>query len=125
MVNSVFNNWLIGHWSATTENYYAEGWVTNAASGTGANDTNWRIYAATGNSVTDTWANYNNGVLGSSNNGGSQGPNGLAIGVYGAGGAYNSEFSTGEFSFVLAYNRVLTATEIKQNFFAYRNRFGI
>jgi hypothetical protein len=123
MVNGALNNWLIGNWSSSTENYYAEGWVT--AVGAGANDTNWRIYAATGNSVTDTWANYTNAVLGSSNSGGSQGPNGLAIGVSGTSGAYNSEFSTGEFSFVLAYNRVLTATEIKQNFFAYRNRFGI
>lgn len=123
MVNSVFNNWLIGHWTASTENYFAEGWVT--AVGAGANDTNWRIYAATGDSVTDTWANYTNGVLGSSNNGGSQGPNGLTIGVQGNNGAYNAEPSNGEFSFVLAYNRVLTATEIRQNFFAYRNRFGI
>lgn len=123
MVNGALNNWLIGQWGATTENYFAEGWVTAVSAG--ANDTNWRIYAATGNSVTDTWANYTNAVLGSSNNGGSAGPNGLAIGVNGNGGAYNSEFSTGEFSFVLAYNRVLTATEIRQNFFAYRNRFGI
>jgi hypothetical protein len=125
IVNSALNNWLIGHWGNSTENYYAEGWVTSAASGTGTSDTNWRIQAATGNSTTDTWANYVNGVVGSSNNGGSAGPNGLAIGVYGANGQYNSEWSTGDFSFVLAYNRVLTATEIKQNFFAYRNRFGI
>jgi hypothetical protein len=124
MVSGALNNWLLGNWSASTENYYAEGWVTFAGQ-TGANDTNWRIYAATGNSVTDTWANYTNGVVGSSNNGGSQGPNGLAIGLSGNSGAYNSEQSDGEFSFVLAYNRVLTATEIKQNFFAYRNRFGI
>jgi hypothetical protein len=123
MVNGALNNWLIGQWGSSTENYYAEGWVTAVT--TGANDTNWRIYAATGNSATDTWANYTNAVLGSSNSGGSQGPNGLAIGVSGNSGAYNSEWSTGEFSFVLAYNRVLTATEIKQNFFAYRNRFGI
>jgi len=123
MVNSVFNNWLIGQWSSSTENYYAEGWVT--ATGAGANDTNWRIYAATGDSVADSWSNYTNGVLGSSNNGGSQGPNGLSIGVQGNNGAYNTEWSTGDFSFVLAYNRVLTATEIKRNFYAYRNRFGI
>jgi hypothetical protein len=123
IVTSALNNWLIGHWNATTENYYAEGWVTAVSAG--ANDTNWRIYAATGDTVNDVWANYTNGVLGSSNNGGSQGPNGLSIGVFGNGGAYNSEWSTGDFSFVLAYNRVLTATEIKQNFYAYRNRFGI
>jgi hypothetical protein len=123
MVNGALNNWLIGNWGSTTENYYAEGWVTAVSAGAG--DTNWRIHAATGDSVNDVWSNYTNGVLGSSNNGGVQGPNGLAIGVYGSNGLYNSEWTTGDFSFVLAYNRVLTATEIRQNFFAYRNRFGI
>jgi hypothetical protein len=116
IITATNNNWLMGHWSSTTENYYAEGWVS--ASSSGANDTNWRILAATGDTNTDVWQMYVNGVLTFQNNGGSAGPNGLSISGY-------SEKSTSETGFVLAYNRVLTATEIKQNFNAYRARFGI
>jgi hypothetical protein len=115
------NNWLMGHWSTTTRNYYAAGWVSSV--GNGESDTNWRIYAATGNYSGDSWAQYVNGVLDAGpNSNGSQGPNGFSIGRYGPG---NSEYSNSQVSFLLCYNRVLTADEIKQNFNATRSRFGI
>ena len=115
------NNWLMGHWNGTTENHYAEGWVSGVNAG--AADTNWRIYAATGNYSGDSWAMYVNGVLNAGpNNGGSQGPNGFAIGSYGPG---NSEYSNSHISNLLVYNRVLTASEVQQNFNALRGRFGI
>lgn len=114
------NNWLMGHWSASTQNYYAEGWVSTAGAGTA--DTNWRFYAATGNYSGDSWALYVNGELNvGPNSGGANGPNGFAIGSYAA----VSEFSNSHISNLLVYNRVLTATEIFQNYAAMRGRFGL
>jgi hypothetical protein len=112
------NNWLMGHWSVSTQNHYAEGWVSGVQSGPG--DTNWRIYAATGNYSGDSWAMYVNGVLNSGpNTGGSNGPNGFAIGSI----AGTSEFSNSHISFLICYNRVLTAQEIAQNYNALKSRY--
>lgn len=118
------NNWLMGHWNTSTENYYAEGWVAGAGTGGPTpSDTNWRIYAATGNISSDNYALYVNGSLVSTQapTAGSAGPNGFAIGsVAGAG-----EFSNSQIGFMLVYNAVLTADQIIQNFNAYRGRYGI
>ncbi len=115
------NNWLMGHWSLTTENHYAEGWVSNVQNG--PQDHQWRIYATTGNISADSYASYVNGVLvAGPNANGSQGPNGLSIGRYGPGG---SEYSNSEIGFLLIYNRVLSNAEILQNYFAFRQRYGI
>jgi hypothetical protein len=117
MITAVNNNWLMGYWSSSTENYYAEGWVSSPS--TGASDTNWRILTATGNTSTDNWQLFVNGVLTQSNSGGSQGPNGIQVPQGGG------EQSTGECGFILAYNRVLTDAEIKQNFNALRRRYAL
>lgn len=120
IVSSYLNNWLMGHWNNTTENYYAEGWVSGVGAGT--NDTNWRILAATGNSSADIWQLYVNGVLTATNGNGSAGSYGININRYGPG---NSEYSDSELGFVLAYNRVLTSEEIMSVFNAYRGRYGL
>lgn len=114
------NNWLMGHWGSTTQNYYAEGWVS--AIDTGASDTNWRIYAAIGNTATDSWSLYVNGVLTAGpNSNGAQGPNGFAIGsAQGTG-----EFATGQVGFALMYNAVLTEAQILQNYNYYKARYGL
>jgi len=121
IINSTDVNWLMGHWSNSTENYYAEGWVSAVQAGT--SDTNWRIYAALGNQPTDTWSLYVNNSLAVSNNGGVSGPDGISIGAQTFGGT--SEFSTGQFSFVLVYNRVLTTAEMTQNYNFFKGRFGL
>jgi hypothetical protein len=118
------NNWLMGQWNGSTENYYAEGWVAGA--GTGGpipSDTNWRIYAATGNIAGDNYALYVNGapVSTQSATGGAQGPNGFAIGSIGGFG----EFSNSQIGIFLVYNAVLTEAQIIQNFNAYRGRYGL
>jgi hypothetical protein len=116
------NNWLMGHWSSSTVKHYANGWVTDT-SGSEQSDTNWRIYAATGNYSSDSWAFYVNGQLDTGpNSGGANGPNGFNIGRYGPG---SSEYSNSHISFLICYNRVLTASEIQQNYNALRGRFGI
>jgi hypothetical protein len=119
MINATNNNWLIGHWNNSTENYYAEGWVSPVQYGT--SDTAWRIVTALGNVGTDNYASYINGVISATSTGGSQGPYGISIGAQTYGGT--TEFSTGEFSFLLVYNRVLTSDEITQNYNALKTRF--
>lgn len=114
------NNWLMGQWNNTTQNYYAEGWVTGTGAGTG--DTNWRIFTATGNTATDSYSFYVNGVLNAGpNGGGSQGPNGFSIGAY----AGTSEFAAGQVGFALMYNAVLTDAQILQNYNAFKARYGL
>jgi hypothetical protein len=120
MITGYTNNWLMGHWNNSVANYYAENWVSSV--GPGGSDTNWRIYTATGNSAADSWSFYINGVINVSNNAGSQGPNGIAVGRYNPGA---SEHSTGEFSFLMVYSRVLSASEILQNHNALKGRFKL
>jgi hypothetical protein len=117
IITSLNNNWLMGHWSNTTENHYAEGWVSAVSAGT--SNTAWRILAASGNTATDSWQMYVNGVQTYSNANGAAGPNNLGINVY------PSERSSGEVGFLLAYNRVLSANEIQQAFYGSRSRFGL
>lgn len=117
------NNWLMGHWRQSTVRYYAQGWVTNEFPLDEESDTNWRLYAATGNYSADSWAFYVNGQLKSGpNTNGSNGPNGFGLGRWAQG---NTEYSNSQISFLFAYNRVLTAAEIEQNHNALRGRFGI
>jgi hypothetical protein len=119
ILSALNNNWLLGHWGNSIANYYSLGWVTGA--GAGGTDTNWRIYTGTGNISAATYSFYINGTLNTSNSGGSAGPNGLSIGAHlGA-----SEFSNGQVSFVLAYNRVLTAAEITRTYNAFKYRIGL
>ena len=116
------NNWLMGHWTTSTVKYYANGWVTNST-GNEQSDTNWRIYAATGNYTSDLWEFYINGSIHTAaNSGGANGPNGFSIGrLY----STNAEYSNSQVAFLLAYNRILSSSETLQNFNATRGRFGI
>ena len=82
------NNWLMGHWSSSTQNYYANGWVSGV--GAGPSDTNWRSYATTGNVSGDSWALYVNGVLDAGpNSGGSNDVSG-GIGMDSGFGSYSA-----------------------------------
>jgi hypothetical protein len=119
IVSSPSANWLMGWWGGQTNKYYAEGWVSASSGGTA--ETNWICYAATGDTFGDSWQLYRNGVLiVGPNTNGSYGPNGIKLG-----GWSSSEFSACQASYVIAYNRVLTPEEIKQNFDAIKGRFGI
>lgn len=120
IINASSNNWLLGHWSNSVANYYAEGWITGI--GVGGSDTNWRIYAGTGNIGADSYNFYINNTLNSGpSTAGAQGPNGITLGRYNLG---NSEFSTAEFSFVLVYNRILTISEMTQVYNSKKSRFN-
>lgn len=116
IITSVNNNWLMGHWNNSTENYFAEGWISGV--GIGTNDTNWRILASTGNSFADTWQMYVNGSQTLSNSNGVAGPNNLGINTY-------PERSNCEVGVLLVYDRVLSAVEIVQNYQALRGRYNL
>lgn len=119
MLTAINNNWLLGHWDGQSEKYYAEGWVSQPYYGVG--DTAWRVFIGTGDLTTDSWKFYVNSGLRDSNNGGSQGPNGIVIGRSYAYG----ENSEGEFSFLAIYNRVLTEQEILINYGFIRGRYNL
>jgi len=122
IISAYANNWLLGHWSSTTQNYYAEGWVSTVRAS--PTDTNWRIHAGTGHATTDIWTSYVNGTQTFSGSGGSAGPNGLQLNGYNAFTSL-SEVSVSEVGFLMAYNRVLTAAEIQQNYNAMRSRYSV
>jgi hypothetical protein len=122
MINGTGNNWLLGHWSNSTQKYYAQGWITNSSSNENS-DTNWRIYTGNGSVSGDLYSFYvNNTLIAGPSIEGSQGPSGITIGKI---GYVSSEYSTGEFSFILAYNRILTTDEMTQIYNAKKSRFNL
>ena len=120
ILSGLYNNWLLGHHSSGNRrgDYYANGWVYDPTT-TGGDV--WGIYTGTGNISTDTWELYDNANLLASNSSGSQGPSGLTIGRY----RLDTEYTNSYIGFVMCYNRVLSAAEIRQNFNALRGRYGI
>lgn len=122
MINGTNNNWLLGHWGNSTTKYYAQGWISNSSPNENS-DTNWRIYVGNGTVSGDLYSFYvNNTLIAGPNANGSQGPSGITIGKIGYAA---SEYSTGEFSFVLAYNRILTTDEMTQIYNAKKSRFNL
>ncbi|AGH31520.1 hypothetical protein SWZG_00007 [Synechococcus phage S-SKS1] len=119
-VISANNNWLMGWHANTIDKYYAEGWVSSTSGSTGTTD--WICYAATGNYSADQWELYKNGTsFVGPNAGGSQGPNTINLARSGQWG----EYADCEIGVVLVYNRILTASEVTQNFDALKGRYGL
>lgn len=117
-ISSDSGNWLMGWWGGNMDRYYAEGWIvqTNLSA-----NTNWICYVATGNYSTDSWQLFKNGVsVTTANSNGTNGPNGIRLGGWSGG-----EYSACEMSFVAVYNRVLTDTEIYQNYQQIGYRYSI
>jgi hypothetical protein len=112
------NNYLLGHWAAYTNDHYAEGWVYYNPV---ISDTNWSIYAGSADIGNDSYQFYMNNTLLASNNGGSQGPNQIVLGCYGPG----YEFSNSQVGPILLYNRVLSQSELTQNYNYLKGRFNL
>jgi hypothetical protein len=120
MLAGFSNNWLSGQYGNTTENYYAENWIYGV--GGGPNDTNWRIYTATGNQSSDSWSYFINAVnVISGSTAGISGPNGLNAG----GGEAGGEPSDGQIAFVMVYNKTLSEAEVTQNYNALKSKVGL
>jgi hypothetical protein len=114
------NNWFMGHVSQTTENYYADGWVSGINAGPG--DNNWRVYAVTGSYPSYIQNFYINGKLNvGPSNAGNIGPDGFRLGT----NSTVTDTSKSHISFIMAYNRILNADEIQQNYNALRGRFNL
>jgi len=121
IVSSITNNWLLGHWSDTTENHYAAGWVSSVDAG--GTDTNWRIYTATGRPGADRYDFWVNGVrIVNNSTGGSQGPSGFGLMHYDPG---NSEWTNGDIAYLSVYNRELSDAEIKKIYQTLKGRYGL
>lgn len=112
------NNWLLGYWSNSSSQYYADGWVSSV--GGTATTSDWVMWTGTGNISTDKyslWKNSNKIIT--DNSGGSHGPNVIGVNVFGG------EPSACEIAAILVYDRVLDDWEIQQNFEAYRSRYSL
>ena len=120
VLSGISNNWLLGYWNGYSSQYYAEGWV--AGPGSTLAETAWSMYTGTGDLNADQWTFWKNNtkIVGNSSNG-VAGPNGLGINT----GAAGAEKSDCEVSLILVYNRVLTDSEIMQNFNASRGRYSL
>lgn len=116
-ITSWQNNWLLAHHDDTYGDYYAEGWVNDIDAP--KSDTIWRQFAGTGNINSDIWQLYINDSLIVSNSNGSQGPNGWNI------NSQYDQYSHCQISCILAWNRVLSSTEIARVHNYYRGRFGV
>jgi hypothetical protein len=118
-INTSTSNWLLGHYSNTTVNYYPGGIVKLS---NGPNDTNWRIYTGTGNTSTDRWSFYVNGVADTTDStAGASGPFGFRMGANNNG----TEYSSGSLAIIMLYNKVLTAAEVTQNYDALKATVGL
>jgi len=116
------NNWLLGHWSNSTENFFASG-VEVTTLGTGTNDTVWRYYHGTGNNTTGFYTYYINNIFKADKTaGGGEGPRGIVLSRYNTGA---SEYSDSQIPFVLLYNRVLTDAERTQNYNYFKSKFSV
>jgi hypothetical protein len=113
------NNWLLGYWGGNKGSAWFEGDVN--LSGNGPSDTAPHLYAATipGSGQNSTvWAE---GVQIASNQGGTQGPNGLFLGGDGQWG----EYSDCDISEVLVYHRVLTPVEANLVGYYLSGKYGL
>ena len=123
IISAKSNNWLLGHWERSPQKYYSGGWVSNSSGTEFNSDLSWGIYAGLGSPSTDQYSFYVNDTLKVSNsNGGGFGPNGFSLGRYAPG---NTEYSNSYVGFLMAYNRVLTDAEVKQNYNALKGRYGL
>jgi len=116
--------------------YQGGGWKNMGVSAEGSIITGtWYNYSVTYN-TSSGWKGYLNGIAladdGNDTQTGtilnnSSGPDGPFIGcqVDSTGSYYPGRFWDGKIAITSLYSRDLTAAEIKQNFEAYRNRFGI
>ena len=116
-ITAYSNNWLLGSHDTTYGDYYAEGWIYNGA---GTADTNWRMYAGTGDISGDSFNLYiNDSQIVNGSNGGSAGPNGWNL------NNQYSQYSNCEIANLICYNRVLTDAEINRVYNTFKGRFGI
>ena len=122
ILGGINNNYLCGTWAGYTSQFYAEGWIAGPY---GSTDTNWHIYHGTANNGGAGTPNgttfYDNSVAVVPIGSGGYGPNGIRIG---SDGQYN-EYANCQVAYVAAWNKVLTAHEVFQNYNALKSRYNL
>ena len=120
LISSQNVNWLLGYWSGSMNQMYANGWVSPTGGTT--SDALVHMYGAVGTGSLTTLFDYGNELY--SNASGTAAPGILELNGYSSGG----EASNGDVAEVIYYNRVLSATELQlvQNYLAtkYNIAFG-
>ena len=121
--NDTDPNWLLGHWDGYRSVHFAGSWIGSSSGNAPiTGETDWAIYTCSRDHSADTqsmWVNKTKAVTDSSS--GSNGPDILVVG----GGYSNLEYSNCACGFVIVYDKVLTDSEIKQNYNALRGRYGL
>lgn len=109
-------NFALG-WSGNAEHFYNNGWVYTD----GGADQNWRIYTVSQNS------SFNDGKVKINNVAKTVLFNnwGLPHGIYLGAAPTEGEYSNCEFGFFMVYNKILSDSEITQNYNAYKNLYGL
>ena len=114
-------NWMLGHHSNITGRAYFDGWIHSTGTGLG---TAWAIYTTTRDGSADEQSFWQNGTkLTTDSTAGSNAgsPDTLCLG----GGQQVSEYSNCAGSFVILYKRVLSDSEVLQNYNALKGRFRL
>lgn len=119
LVSSGNINWLLGYQANSQDRFFASGWVYQP---TVAVDTNPHIYTAAGSGLASSFSH--NGVVLANNALGLSGIGTLQLGATSYPGSY-AEFSKGDVSEVLIYNRVLTAAEQNATGFYLQQKYGL
>lgn len=114
-------NWLLGHHGNQTGRCYFGGWIHTTDTGLG---TSWAIYTTTRNSSEDKqsfWQNDTKLTTDSTAGDNAGSPAIISLG----GGQQISEYSDCAGSFVILYTRILSDSEVLQNYNALKGRFRL
>jgi hypothetical protein len=116
------NNYILGHWDRSTSFYYPEDFVSSSSTGADDMDTDWHFYVGYQQYSTDTWTFYRDNVLTDGpSDAGYKGPQGFRFGS-----KYdNTQKGNGAVGLLLAYNRILTTSEVAEIYEIYYERYGL
>jgi fibronectin-binding autotransporter adhesin len=105
----VGSNWLLGYHGGNENALYTGGWVSPTSGP--AVKTSLHFYGVSGNGTTNSFYDGNQ-ILVNASTAGLQAPNGLSLGAWQ--NNPTNQASRGDVSEVVAFNRVLSAAEVKQ-----------
>ena len=114
-------NWMLGHHGNQTGRCYFGGWIHSTDTGLG---TAWAIYTTTRDGSADEQSFWQNDTKLTTDSDAGQDagqPDIISLG----GGQQVSEYSDCAGSFVILYNRILSDSEVLQNYNTLKGRFGL
>lgn len=116
------NNWLLGHYNGNTGSHYSgnpSGWVSSSSGDGSIGATDWAIYTCSRDHSADDADFWINGTKErDDSSSGNNGPTRFIISHT----IQNSDCAVGV---ILVYDRVLSDSEITQNYNALKSRYGL